>query len=72
MILAPKHLNPKIRNDLISFHSMFDSICVGLKCKINEVNMLINTSNNPIKFALNIFLENLFKSIDRAIAEKKK
>ena len=75
MLLIPKTLNPKSRNDLNCMNkNQFESLWVECNFNIDPTKknrQLINISYNPSKSLIDPFLEELSTSIDIAIVENK-
>ena len=75
MLLIPKTLNPKSRNDLNCMNkNQFESLWVECNFNNDPTNknrQLINITYNPSKSLIDRFLEELSTSIDIAIVENK-
>ena len=75
MLIIPKTLNPKSRNDLNCMNkNQFESLRVECNFNNDPTNknrQLINISYNPSKSLIDPFLEELSTSIDIAIVENK-
>ena len=68
MLLVPKKLNPKVRNDLNNMQKKYDSIRIEFKAGLNKNDRttLINLAYNPNRNNKTDFLEDQAKSIDHA------
>ena len=75
MIIAPKHLNPKLRKDLKKLNqNHFESLWIECSLNTDHSNKkkhLINIGYNPHKSLYIDFLEELSDSIELAIVENK-
>ena len=67
MILAPKHLSPKIRNDLNSISKQFESLWISFKLP-HKQNLLLNLTYCPSKQQSMQFLDELAINIDNVVS----
>ena len=67
MILAPKHLSPKLRNDLNKFSKQFENHWISLKLP-HKQNLLLNLTYCPSKQQSMQFLDELAIKIDSVVS----
>ena len=67
MILAPKYLSPKIRNDLNKFSKQFESLWISPNLH-HKQNLLLNLTYCPSKQQSMQFLDELAINIDNVVS----
>ena len=73
MLLIPKTLNPKNRNDFPKMSKDFETLWVGLTLPNKKFpSLLLNVSYNPEKSKTDNFLEELALQINYGIMKKQK
>ena len=67
--MAPKHLSPKIRNDLSNFSKQFESLWISLRLP-HKQNLLLNLTYCPSKQQSVQFLDGFAINIDNVFSRK--